>query len=274
MRVEPRVDAIPRLWPRGRPLIGMVHLLPLPGSPGWGGSMNDVVTRALDDVQALTEGGMDGVLVENYLDVPFLPRGVHPETVAALARIVAAVVARSEVPVGVNVLRNDARSALGIAVACGASFIRVNVHTGVMWTDQGQIEGRAAHTLRLRRALASDVAIFADVHVKHATPPPGQRLEAAAADTWYRGLADVLVVSGGATGEATAMEDVRRARAGAPEAPVLVGSGVTPASVQTVLNVADGAIVGTSLTRGGRAGTGIDVDRVRALVQAARQGRA
>ncbi|MCG6957775.1 MAG: BtpA/SgcQ family protein [Gemmatimonadetes bacterium] len=274
MSVEPRVDAIRRLWPRGRPLIGMVHLLALPGSPGWGGSMNAVLTRALDDVRALTEGGMDGVLVENYLDVPFFPGAVQPETVAALTRVVGAVVARSEVPVGVNVLRNDARSALGIAVACDASFIRVNVHTGIMWTDQGQIEGRAADTLRLRRALASDVAIFADVHVKHATPPPGQRLEAAAADTWYRGLADVLVVSGSATGDATATEDVRRARAGAPEAPVLVGSGVNPQSVATILDVADGAIVGTSLTRAGRAGTGIDMDRVRALVRAAGSHRA
>jgi membrane complex biogenesis BtpA family protein len=269
MSDEPRVDAIRRLWPRGRPLIGMVHLLPLPGSPGWGGSMDEVVTRALDDLHALTEGGMDGVLVENYLDVPFFPGAVQSETVAALARVVDAVVSRSEVPVGVNVLRNDARSALGIAVACDASFIRVNVHTGIMWTDQGQIEGHAADTLRLRRALASDVAIFADVHVKHATPPPGQRLEAAAADAWYRGLADALVVSGGATGQATATEDVRRVRAGAPEAPVLVGSGVTPESVVTILDVADGAIVGTSLTREGRAGTGIDVGRVRALVRAA-----
>jgi membrane complex biogenesis BtpA family protein len=236
--------------------------------------MTSVMARALDDARALTEGGMDGVLVENYLDAPFLPGAVAPETVAAMARVVSAVVGECSVPVGVNVLRNDAGSALGIAVACEASFIRVNVHTGSMWTDQGQIEGRAADTLRLRRALDSDVTIFADVHVKHATPPPGETLEAAASDAWQRGLADALVVSGGATGEATATDDVRRARAGAPEAPVFVGSGVTPTSVAAILEVADGAIVGTSLTQEGRAGTGIDVDRVRALVAAARGGRA
>lgn len=236
--------------------------------------MSAVIARAMDDTHALTEGGIDGVLVENYLDAPFLPGAVAPETVAAMARVVSAVVGECSVPVGVNVLRNDASAALGIAVACAASFVRVNVHTGVMWTDQGRIEGRAAHTLRLRSALGTDVAIFADVHVKHATSPPGETLEAAASDAWQRGLADVLIVSGGATGQATAAADLRRARAGAPEAPVLIGSGVTTESVVSLLDIADGAIVGTSLTRDGRPGTGIDPVLVRALVSAARERRA
>lgn len=259
-----------RLWPEGRALIGMVHLLPLPGAPGWGGSMDDLLRRALDDARALAEGGMDAVLVENYLDVPFLPGPVPPETVAAMARVVSAVVAASPVPVGVNVLRNDARAALGVATACGAPFMRVNVHTGTMWTDQGRVAGRAADTLRTRAALASPVAILADVHVKHATPPAGESLESAAADGWHRGLADALVVSGRATGEATALDDVRRVRAAVPEAVILVGSGVTADTVAATLNDADGVIVGTALTRQGRAGTGIDPERVRYFVSRAR----
>lgn len=257
-----------RLWPGMHPLVGMVHLLPLPGAPRWGGSMAEVVRRAVADAEALTRGGMDGVLVENFLDAPFYADGVAAETVAAMARVVVELVDACAVPVGVNVLRNDARAALGIAVACDASFIRVNVHTGLMWTDQGEIEGRAADTLRVRRALGADVAILADVHVKHATPPPGERLEAAAADAWHRGLADALVVSGEATGRATATEDVRRVREGAPDAPVFVGSGVTPDTVAGLLRVADGAIVGTAVSRQGRAGSGVDVERVRALVAA------
>jgi len=271
MTGEPLPRACARLWPEGRTLIGMVHLLPLPGAPGWKGSMDEVLERATADARALATGGMDGVLVENFLDTPFLPGPVAPETVAAMARVVSAVVGEVEVPVGVNVLRNDARAALGVAAACGARFMRVNVHTGTMWTDQGRIEGRAADTLRARAALRSQVAILADVHVKHGTPPPGERLESAAADAWHRGLADALVVSGSATGEATAPDDLRRVRSAVPEAVILVGSGVTSGTVAEILDIADGAVVGTALTHENRAGTGIDTKRVRRLVAAAKR---
>lgn len=264
-------QGISHLWPDRKPLIGMVHLLPLPGSPRWGGSMDAVLERARSDTEALAEGGLDGILVENFLDAPFFGEDVPAETVAALTRVATEVVARSPVPVGINVLRNDARAALAVAVASGAAFIRVNVHVGTMWTDQGILEGRAARTLRTRTALGARVAILADVMVKHATPPPGLTVEAASADTWSRGLADALVVTGTGTGMETDLDRVTQARAGAPDATVLVGSGVTPATLAGVLQVADGAIVGSSLSRGGRAGSGVDPARVRALARA-RQG--
>jgi hypothetical protein len=233
--------------------------------------MRAVLERARADARALAEAGMDGVLVENFLDAPFFGGAVPPETVAAVTRAAAEVVAElsalSPVPVGVNVLRNDARAALGAAVAAGAVFVRVNVHVGTMWTDQGVLEGRAARTLRARAALGARIALLADVLVKHATPPPGLTVEAAAADTWTRGLADALVVSGAGTGMETDLERVARARAGAPGAPVLVGSGVTPATVARVLERSDGAIVGSALARDGRAGAGVDPGRVSALVR-------
>ncbi|HSG07474.1 MAG TPA: BtpA/SgcQ family protein [Longimicrobiales bacterium] len=261
-----RPQGLSHLWGNRKALIGMVHLLPLPGAPRWGGSMAKVLDRAMADADALASGGVDGILVENFLDAPFFAEGVPPETVAAMAAVVSSVVAASPVPVGVNVLRNDARAALGIAVATGAAFIRINVHTGVMWTDQGMIEGRAADTLRHRASLDADVAILADVLVKHATPPPGLTLERSASDAWTRGLADALVVTGAGTGQPTDLEGVSGVRRGAPHAPILVGSGVTPQNIAAVLTAADGAIVGTSLTKGGLAGSGVDLARVRALV--------
>lgn len=261
---------ITHLWPETRPLIGMVHLLPLPGAPRWAHSMEAIEERALSDGRAIAENGMDGVLVENFLDVPFFQERVPPETVAAMARVVASLRRALPLPLGVNVLRNDAHAALAIAVACEADFIRVNVHTGTMWTDQGVVQGRAADTLRTRAALGARVAILADVMVKHATPPPGLEPEEAAADTWSRGLVDALIVSGAATGKATDLEVLRAIVRGASEAPVLVGSGVTPESVRGLLDVAHGVIVGTALTRDLRAGTGVDGVRVRRLVDAAR----
>jgi membrane complex biogenesis BtpA family protein len=256
--------------PSPRGVIGMVHLAPLPGAPGWRGSMSAVIDGAVRDARALEEGGVDAVLVENYGDLPFHADALPPETVAALTAAVAAVRAAVDLPVGVNALRNDAAAALAVAGATEAAFIRVNVHTGAMVTDQGWIEGRAAETLRLRERVCPDVAILADVLVKHATPPPGLEIEQAARDAWERGLADALIVSGSGTGEPTALEDVRRVEESAPDAPVLVGSGVRAETVADLLRHADGVIVGSALQPRG-AGSGVEVDRVRALVDAARR---
>jgi len=249
----------------------MVHLLPLPGSPRSDGSMAAVVDRAVADATALERGGLDGVLVENFLDAPFHPGAVPPETVAGMSVALAAVIAAVRVPVGVNVLRNDARGALAVAAATGARFIRVNVHTGTMWTDQGVIEGRAHETLRARRALGVDVRILADVEVKHATPPPGYDLEDAARDAWTRGLADALLVTGPATGAPADPAVCRRVRSAAPDAPVWLASGVTPTTVAAALEAADGVIVGSALCSGGVAGAGVDPGRVDELAAAARR---
>ncbi len=257
------------IWPAGAPLVGMVHLAPLPGSPAWGGSMRATLERAMRDGEALAEAGFDALLIENFNDTPFHKDEVPPETVAAMAVVTGALVESTELPIGVNVLRNDARAALAVAAATGARFMRVNVHTGAMWTDQGLVEGHADRTLRERARLGADVAILADVLVKHATPPPGVTLTATARDTWERGMADAIVVTGPATGGATDLEQVRLVRSVAAPAPVFVGSGVTPETVAEVLALADGAIVGTWLGRGGRAGTGVDPDRARTLARAA-----
>jgi membrane complex biogenesis BtpA family protein len=260
--------ALSEIFAVQRPLIGMVHLLPLPGSPGWGRSMDAVLERALTDAAALSAAGLDGLLVENYADVPFFPDAAPPETIAALAICVREVVRSVRLPVGVNLLRNDASGALAVAAAAGARFIRVNVHSGVMVTDQGLLSGRAHETLRLRERLGTPVAILADVWVKHAVPFPGANLEQAAEDTFRRGLADALVVTGAGTGRETDPALVDLVKRSVPEAPVLIGSGITPASVATALGIADGAIVGSALEHDGIAGTGVDHARAAALMAA------
>ena len=252
------------LFRTAKPFIGMVHLLPLPGSPRYGGELGPVLERALGDARTLAEGGADGLIVENFGDVPF-HKYVEADTVAAMTLAVSEVVRAVEIPVGVNVLRNDAKAAMSIAAVTGARFIRVNVHTGAMVTDQGIIEGRADETLRYRRALGADVAIFADVFVKHAARLGDQTLEQAARDTALRGCADALITSGAGTGETTDLDDVRRVKAAVPHAAVFVGSGVKAENVAEVLRVADGVIVGTGLKVDGRVENPVDLERVRAL---------
>jgi hypothetical protein len=244
----------------------MVHLQPLPGSPRYDGRLQTCLDAALADATALAEGGVDGIIVENFHDVPFRKGRVDAVTVAAMTRVCTAIQEQVSCTIGVNVLRNDAEAALAVAVASGAAFIRVNVHAGVMATDQGLIEGRADETLRLRRLLVAEhVRIFADVLVKHAQPLGPLMLEQAVDDVVQRGLADAVIVSGLSTGQAASPEDVARAVTAAGSVPVYVGSGVTLENVEHVLPPAAGVIVGTSLKSGRHAGDAVDVARVRQL---------
>jgi membrane complex biogenesis BtpA family protein len=247
----------------------MVHLLALPGAPRYERSMAQILDKALEEAAILAGEGVHGILVENYGDIPFWGEKVPAETVAAMAVVVREIAKAHSVLVGVNVLRNDAESALAVAVATDAHFIRVNVHTGTMFSDQGMLEGKAAHTLRKREALGHPVHILADVLVKHATPPPGLTLEEAARDTWLRGMADGLVVSGRETGEPVDPDALTRLRHTLPDlAKVWVGSGVTKETVAEMAQEADGIIVGSALQAFGMAGTMVERPRVRAFMDA------
>lgn len=249
-------------------LIGVVHLKPLPGAPRHRDSMAEIIKSAVADAIAYERGGAHAVIVENFGDVPFTKSSVAPETIAVMTAAGCAVRAAVKLPLGFNVLRNDARAALALCAACGGDFIRVNVHSGAMLTDQGIIEGDAYHTLRERGRLAPHAQILADVHVKHAVPLGDWSLEDAANDTLERGLADALIVSGVGTGKAADLEDVRRVRAACPRAKILLGSGVNLGNVREFLQIADGAIVGSSLKRDGKLSNPVDAKRVAALVKA------
>lgn len=257
---------LPLVRGTGRPLlIGVVHLSPLPGAPRYAGSMPGILERAAHDARALSEGGADAVVVENFGDVPFFAERVRAETVAAMTLAVRVVQdSAQELPVGVNVLRNDARAALGICAATGAGFIRVNVHTGAAVTDQGLISSRAAETLRERGRIAPHVQILADVHVKHSSPLGSTSLVQAARDCSERGLADGLIVTGDATGQPPEIGVLRTVR-DAVAVPVLIGSGLETDGAPSLFGHFDGAIVGTSLKRGGAVEELVDRARVRGL---------
>lgn len=259
------------LFEANTPLVGMVHLPALPGAPAYGGSRGDVRAAALADAHALIRNGIDGILVENFGDAPFYPESVPTHVVAEMTATARELALAVDVPLGVNVLRNDAEAALSVAAASGGSFIRVNVHTGTQVTDQGLLEGRAHETLRLRERLDADVTVFADIDVKHATALGTRERGAVARETIDRGLADGLIVSGPETGEPADDEELQTVLDARDEAtrdvPVFVGSGVTPDNAPDLLDLADGAIVGTALKHGGTTTNRVDPDRVRELVE-------
>jgi uncharacterized protein len=259
--------------PAARPtLIGMCHVPALPGSPRFGGIVAAVREWVVRDAIALRDGGADAILIENFGDVPFYPDRVPAHVVAHLAVIADAVRRESGLPVGINVLRNDGRSALAIASAVAAAFIRVNVLSHARVTDQGVLQAIAHEVQRDRLLLsAQDIRVFADVSVKESVPlAAGLSLEDEVDDVLHRGLADGVIVSGANTGGAVNVDDLRRARAAAGDGLVLVGSGVTAENARELLKHADALIVGSWLKVDGRVENPVDASRVRALVAAMR----
>lgn len=262
--VKPLIPAWARVT---TPVIGMVHLRPLLGSPRFAGDAAAVRDAALRDAEALQAGGVDGLMIENFGDAPFHAERVPPETVAHMTAVAQAVGAAVDLPVGVNVLRNDAESALAVAAAVGGAFIRVNVLHGAMLTDQGVIEGRAADVMRRRRALGAEaMKVLADVRVKHARPLVDRAIDDEVRELCDRCLADALIVSGSATGAAVDESRLAAVKAAAGDRPVFVGSGVTAEQAAALARVADGLIIGTHFKRGQSVEEPVDVERVRHLV--------
>jgi hypothetical protein len=260
-----------------KPVVGMVHLPPLPGAPRYdeAGGRERLHEAARRDARRLAAGGVDAVMVENFGDVPFYPDEVPTHVVAEMAALVGTVREAADRPVGVNVLRNDGVAAVAVAAAAGGSFVRVNVHVGARVADQGILEGRAHETARLRdRIDADDVAVLADLDVKHSAPLSAAGYEAESlAESTERGLADGVVVSGDRTGRPTDPDELAAAVAGRNElgtdAPVFVGSGVTVDTVADLLSVADGVVVGTALKADGETTSPVSEARVADLVAAA-----
>ncbi len=253
------------------PLIGMVHLGALPGSPRYQGGIADVVDRALTDAETLAAAGFDAVMVENFGDVPFFADDVPAVTVAAMTRAITEISAAIDLPVGVNVLRNDALSAMSIAAATGAAMIRVNVLSSMMYTDQGPIVGRAAELGRLRAAIAPEVLVLADIFVKHASPPPGATIELSAIDAWERSGADGLVISGTGTGTSVDLADLERVALAVPDAPLVIGSGASVDTIEALAEHASSIIVGSSIKPFGDVDRAVDPQLASRFVARARQ---
>jgi membrane complex biogenesis BtpA family protein len=251
----------------------MLHLPPLPGAPGYADSLDAIAERVLADAAALVEGGVDGLMLENFGDTPFFPEHVPPYVVAHMTRIAQEVRHRFDVPLGINVLRNDGCAALAVAHAVGAAFVRVNVLCGARVTDQGIVRGIAHELLRERRLLgARHVRILADVNVKHSAPlGPPRPIRDEVLDLIERGGADAVIVSGSGTGCDTDAAELKQVAAAAGRVPVLIGSGARPETVGRLLQHAAGAIVGTALKRDGVATNAVDPARVNAFVEAVRR---
>jgi membrane complex biogenesis BtpA family protein len=254
-------------------LIGVVHLLPLPGSPDYeGGGAGAIYERGLADARAYAEAGFDGLIVENHGDIPFSkPEDIGPETAAHMAVVTDRIGRETGLPLGINVLANAALHALAIASAAGAKFVRVNQWANAYVANEGFIEGAAAKALRYRSQLrAAEIRVFADAHVKHGAHAVVQDRPVAelVKDVEFFN-ADVVIATGQRTGHTADLDYIRTIKA-ATSLPGLVGSGVTPENVQDILGIVNGVIVASALKVDGVWWNAVEPKRAKNFVAKAR----
>ncbi len=271
MKTVDKFKELERIFGARRPIVGMVHLPPLPGSPRHDDmNMTEVCDLALHDARLLNDAGVDGAIVENFGDVMFHKR-VPAETIAAMT-YVSATLAR-EVPrlaLGICVLQSDAIAGMAIAHTVGAKFIRVPYYTETYIVDAGWMDSIAAETLRYRKFLGADVKIFADVHIKHGYPLSQRPIGQSAHDLETRGLADAILVTGIATGAQTKLEDVREVKEAVASTPVFVASGVDEVNFPMYKDHAHGAILGTRIKVDNDTEAPIDPAKLKSFMKVAR----
>lgn len=254
------------LFPGPLPIIGLIHLPPLPGYPESPG-IDRVVQSALDDLRVLESGKVDGVLIENEYDRPHRI-AAHPETLTAMTRITRTIVERSrDIVVGCEILLNDPQASLAVAHMCGARFIRTDYFVDRMSRPgYGEFAIDPEGLIRYRASINADrVLILADIQVKYASMIRARPLSESARLACVH-QADAVVVTGDATGDAPTVEHLRQAaegvRAAGTDVPVLIGSGLSAANAEELLRECDGAIVGTALMRN----QVVDAESVRQVV--------
>jgi uncharacterized protein len=249
-----------------KPLIGMCHLQGLPGTPRYDATagVERIVDLAGRELARLQDGGVDAVLFCNENDLPY-STSVGVEAASTMAAVIGRLRAEVRVPFGVNLLW-DARSSIAVACATGAAFVR-EVFTGVFESDMGLFAPDFGEIAAYRHAIGADgVAIFANITPEFSRSVSGRTVAERAAGAAYMGV-DALLISGAAAGVGARLEDIREAKAAAPHTPVLANTGVTLDTVEDVLRVADGAIVGTSLKVDGNTWNPVDPDRVVAMME-------
>ena len=263
------------LFKTRKPVVGVIHVGALPGTPASTLTVDELTELAVREAARYRDGGVDGLMVENMHDVPYLRGSVGPEVVAAMAVVARAVKTEAALPVGVQILAGANLESMAVAHAAGLDYVRVEAYAFAHVADEGLIQSSAAELLRFRRKIGADgVRVWADVkkkHSSHAITADVSLGETCSAVEFMRG--DAVIVSGSATGEPPRAADVREAKSHC-RLPVLLGSGVTPANVPEFYDAADGFIVGTYFKEGGHWSNTVETARVERMVEVVRRLRA
>jgi membrane complex biogenesis BtpA family protein len=262
-----------RVFGDGKPVIAMVHLGALPGTPLYdvNAGIAGLIEGAYKDLGALQAVGFDAVMFGNENDRPY-ELDVDTASTATMAYVIGALRAEIKVPFGVNVLW-DPMSSIALAAATGASFVR-EIMTGTYASDMGLWNPKAGAALRYRdRLRRSDLAVLYNISAEFASSLDRRSLADRARSAVFSSIPDAILVSGAITGEAAALSDLEAVKKALPDTAVLANTGVKHATVADVLKVADGCIVGSSLKVDGNTWNAVDPERAAEFMRLVRETR-
>lgn len=256
-----------------RPIIGMVHLPPLPGSPGYdtAAGVEKILRSAEHDLEALQEGGVDAVMFCNENDRPYVFK-VDPVVPATMARVIGELRHKIRVPFGVDVLW-DPVAAIAVAKAVGAAFVR-EVFTGVYESDMGHWSPSAGEALRYRRQIGADgIRLFFNINAEFASPLGSRSADMVARSVVFSSVPDALCVSGPMTGSPASLAALQQVRQAVGDFPVFANTGVREENLSSVWPHVDGCIVGSAFKFDGVTWNPVDITRVRRFMKVVRELR-
>jgi membrane complex biogenesis BtpA family protein len=255
------------LFSNPKPIIGMIHVGALPGTPANNQSIDQIIAQAEREAAIYRECRLDGVIIENMHDVPYLRGSVGPEIVAAMAVIGRRIKQASRLPAGIQILAGANIEAIGVANAAGLDFIRAEGYAFAHIADEGLIESSAARLLRYRRMIGAErVQVWADVKKKHSSHAITADISLGAtaeAVEFMRG--DAVIITGSVTGDPPGLQDLQEVKAHC-RLPVLIGSGVDADNIAEFSQAADGFIIGSYFKAGGHWAYEIDSSRIEILM--------
>lgn len=258
------------IFPKKHSIIGMIHLQALPGTPANQFEMGKIIEMALTDAAVYHLAGVDGLMIENMHDVPYLNRQVGPEITAAMSVIAKEIKREIALPCGVQVLAGANESALAVAKAAGLDYIRAEGFVFGHLADEGWMDADAGTLLRYRKMIgAEEVLVFNDIkkkHSSHAVTADVNLVETAQAAEYF--LSDGLIITGSSTGKITDVEEIKSVKKNCA-IPVMVGSGVTLENVKQYYRIADALIIGSYFKKDGDWRKDVEYDRVAKLVDLA-----
>lgn len=263
------------LFPNPKPIIGVIHVGALPGAPANRQTVTEITAQAAREAAIYRDCGVDGIIIENMHDVPYLRGSVGPEIVAAMAVIGHAVKTESRLPAGVQILAGANIEAMAVAHAANLDFIRAEGFVFAHVADEGLIQSSAAELLRYRKMIGADrVQIWTDVKKKHSSHAITADISlGATAEAAEFMRASVVIVTGSVTGDAPKLSDVQEVKSHC-RLPALLGSGIDPNNIAEFYQAADGFIIGSYFKAEGHWANAVEPERVRQLMASARASAA
>ncbi len=263
-----------RIFPSPKPVIGMIHVAALPGTPAGSLPMKEIIAPAVEEAALYRSCGLDGIIIENMHDVPYLRSRVGPEIVAAMSVIGREVKRAAGLPVGIQILAGANLEAMAAAFAAGLDFVRAEGYVFAHVADEGLIESSAAELLRYRRMIgAENIQVWADVKKKHSSHAITADIGIAAmaeAVEFMRG--DAVIITGSVTGDPADQAELASVRSSC-RLPIILGSGMTARNLENYFDLADGFIVGSYFKENGHWANRPDEERIRNLMSVANRLR-